>query len=202
MMLYCHETTSEHCVIEDAIFGRIDDIGDMFSNGVHEEFILKTLKNCEINVLHEYSYIYILVAHSPNNQVEPGHLQWCDILSSSQYEELEKNKAFIIGWLLLSSEHPQNVYLIEFVDSIVRGYNIVDCMIKRLENEIVEFEGRNKGCKKVKPKCVLPKQIFHSSVEYWKKYLFRRYGIQNTYGLISVIDNLKIQHFISWEILE
>jgi hypothetical protein len=201
-MLYCHETTSEQCVIEDAIFGRIDDIGDMFSVAVHEEFISNNLKNCQKLVLPEYSYIYILVAHSPQNPVDPGHLNWQNILSSDQYALLEKNKAYVIGWLLLSAKHPKDVYLIDFADSMVRGYNIVDCMIKRLENEIVELECQSKGCMKMKPKCVLPKQVFQNCVEYWKKYLSRRYGIQDTRGLVSVKSSLKIENFIHWEFLE
>lgn len=201
-MLYCHESTSKHCVIEEAIFGRIDEIGNMFSSEVHEEFISNALKNCEKNVLPEYSYIYILVAHSPQNPVEPGHLKWCNILSSTQYALLEKNKAYVIGWLLLSEKHPKDVYFIDFADSMVRGYNIVDCMIKRLENEIVELECRSKGCMQMKPKCVLPKKIPNNSVKYWKRYLYNRYGIQNMHLMVSVVDNLKIKNDIHWEFLE
>jgi hypothetical protein len=54
----------------------------------------------------------------------------------------------------------------------------------------------------MKPKCVLPKQVFQNCVEYWKKYLSRRYGIQDTRGLVSVKSSLKIENFIHWEFLE
>ena len=202
-MFYCHESTTKHSVIEDAIFGRMDDIGDMFKKEVHEEFVTNVLMNHNTNLFPEYSYMYILVAHSPSNDsLLPGEMRWDDILSAQQNELLTKNSAFIIGYMLMTLEHPKDIHFIEYIDSRVQGYNISDCMIKRFENEVVEFEKESFGCKQVKPKCVIPKEIVCSSTGYWKKYFDRRLGVCSKEDLDQIKKTLHIDNLVNWFYLE
>ena len=206
-MFYCHETTSDHSVIEDAIFGRMDDIGDMFKKEVHEEFVMNVLMKHKTNLFPEYSYLYILVAHSnrhspSSDSLLPGEKRWSDILNTQQYQLLTKNSAFIIGYMLMTPEHPLDIHFIEYIDSRVPGYNIADCMIKKFENEVVEFAENSFGCKQVRCKCVIPKDILSSSAEYWKKYLDRRLGIHSNEELDGMKKTLDIGDLVTWYYLE
>lgn len=202
-MLYCHERTSEHSVIGDAIFGRIDDIGDMFKKEVHEEFVLNVLMKERANLFPEYSYMYVLVAHSTSNRaVSPGELTWTDVLNKSQNAFMETHRAYILGYMLMSAEHPTDVHFVEYIDTRLPGYNIADCMIKRYENEIVELSQNSIGCRQVKPQCVIPKEIRSTSAEYWKKYFVRRLGIRTNEDLIEMKNTLRIHDLITWYYLE
>ena len=204
-MFYCHETTSNHSVIDDAIFGRMDDIGDMFKKEVHEEFILNVLMNHKTNLFSEYSYMYILVAHSScksNNIMTPREKTWEDILNKPQKEFLKRHNAFIIGYMLMTTEHPTDVHFIEYIDTRVPGYNITDCIIKKFENEVVELAQNSVGCKQVKPICVIPKDILSTSSGYWKKYLKHRLGIQTIEDLDNMKKTLQIIDLVSWYYLE
>lgn len=206
-MFYCHETTSDHSVIEDAIFGRMDDIGDMFKKEVHEEFVMNVLMKHKTNLFPEYSYLYILVAHSnrhspSSDSLLPSEKRWSDILNTQQNQLLTKNSAFIIGYMLMTPEHPLDIHFIEYIDSRVPGYNIADCMIKKFENEVVEFAENSFGCKQVRCKCVIPKDILSSSAEYWKKYLDRRLGIHSNEELDGMKKTLDIGDLVTWYYLE
>jgi hypothetical protein len=207
-MYFCHQHTSTHFVIEDAIFGRMDDIGDMFKKEVHEEFITNCLRHTSTNFFPEYSYLYVLVAHGPsNNDVPVGEKRWSEILNKEQNEFLENHHAFIIGWMLMTPEHPTDIHFIEYVDTRLKGYNITDCLIKKFENELAilnNHEGKNmlQGCFKIKPKCVLPKEIIQSSAEFWKKYFKKRFDIHTVYQLVKMKDNMKIDQNVRWYYLE
>ena len=207
VMFYCHETTSDHSVIEDAIFGRMDDIGDMFKKEVHEEFVMNVLMKHKTNLFPEYSYLYILVAHSnrhspSSDSLLPSEKRWSDILNTQQNQLLTKNSAFIIGYMLMTPEHPLDIHFIEYIDSRVPGYNIADCMIKKFENEVVEFAENSFGCKQVRCKCVIPKDILSSSAGYWKKYLDRRLGIHSNEELDGMKKTLDISDLVTWYYLE
>ena len=204
-MFYCHQETTEHFVIEDAIFGRMDDIGDMFKKEVHEEFITNCIRNTPGNFFPEYSYVYVLVAHGCSNKDVPeGEKKWSDILNNDQYEFLSKHSAYIVAWMLMTPEHPIDIHLIEYIDSRVSGYNLTDCIIKKFENEIAymndSITSDDKVHTKIKPKCVLPKEITHGSVLYWKKFLERRYDVRSKNDLDSLINTLRIEKQL-WNIL-
>ena len=203
-MYYCHQHTSEHFVIEDAIFGRMDDIGDMFKKEVHEEFITNCLRYTSSNFFPEYSYLYVLVAHGPsNNDVQVGQKRWSEILDKEQNEFLEKHRAYIIGWMLMTPEHPVDIHFIEYVDTRVKGYNITDCLIKKFENELAtlnNFDEKNmlQSCFKIKPKCIFPKDVIRTSAGFWKKYFVKRFDINTIDQLINMKTYMKIEEKVRW----
>lgn len=204
-MYFCHQHTTDHFVIEDAIFGRMDDIGDMFKKEVHEEFIKNSLLPAKCNLLPEYSYIYVLVAHGPSNSDVPcDDKHWCSILNKEQNAFLEEHRAYIIAWMLMTPEHPIDIHFIEFVDTRVKGYNLTDCMIKKFENElaIILDESNKTGCTQIKPKCVFPKEILKTSSRFWQKYFQKRYDIYDKTSLYTLSDTLKIGSIVHWKYLE
>ena len=156
--MYCHQHTSDHFVIEDAIFGRMDDIGDMFKKEVHEEFITNYLLKNDHNFFAEYSYMYVLVAHGPSNQnVSPGEKRWSDILTPAQYDLLRKNGGYVVAWMLMTPEHPVDIHFIEYVDTRVPNHQLTRCMIRKFENEVAVLENPTTSYDKyhqIKPKCV------------------------------------------------
>lgn len=207
-MYYCHQNTSDYFVIEDAIFGRMDDIGDMFKKEVHEEFITNCLRHTSTNFFPEYSYLYVLVAHGPsNNSVPAGKKRWSEILDIDQNKFLEENRAYIIGWMLMTPEHPIDVHFIEYVDTRVKGYNLTDCLIKKFENELAvlnNYEGKNmlQGCFQIRPKCVLPKEIIQTSAEFWMKYFEKRFDIHTLEQVVEMKTNMRIDQKVIWHYLE
>ena len=78
---------------------------------------------------------------------------------------------------------------------------------KKFENELAilnNYEGKNmlQGCFKIKPKCVLPKEVIQSSVEFWKKYFKKRFDISTLDELIEMKIVLKIEENVRWYSLE
>ena len=199
-MYYCHEHTSSISLLEDAIFGRMDDIGDMFEKSVHNEFITNCLLKHKENVFPEYSYIYILVAHNSENQ----SLHWSDVLSEKQNKFLTNHHAFIIGWMLMTPEHPVDIHLIEHIQSRISDYDVEDCMIKKFENELAITEHKNQvvGCVQIKPKCVIPKQIENSTSNFWIQYFKNRFHINDKESLRELVINMNIEKIVYWQFLE
>jgi hypothetical protein len=198
-MYYCHSTTSPYAVLDDAIFGRVDDIGDMFQHTVHEEFITNSLVcTKQVHHLTDYSYTYILVALKQETPKLVGETRWSSILTHSQYALLETNHAFVVGWMLLTPEHPPDVHLIEHIDSRVSNYNVVDCMIRKLENEMAAFRP-SQTVRQIKPLCVLPRQIDPHNAGYWRRYLARRYDVRTDEDLRELIRCLRIASIVRWD---
>ena len=199
MMYYCHSTTSPYAVLDDAVFGRVDDIGDMFQHTVHEEFITNSLvRTQQVHHLTDYSYTYILVALKQETPKLAGETRWKDILLPSQYHFLETNHAFVVGWMLLTPEHPPDVHLIEHIDSRVSNYNVVDCMIRKFENEVAAFRP-SQIVRQIKPMCVLPIQIDTHNVGYWRRHLALRYDVRTDNDLCELIRCLNIASIVRWD---
>jgi hypothetical protein len=205
-MFFCHQKTSTYHVIEDAIFGRMDDIGDMFKKEVHQEFIANSLCKAPGNFFPEYSFLYVLVAHGPSNKlVPPSEKKWSDILDEEQNVVLQKHHAFVIAWMLMSPKSPVGTHFIEYIESRVRGYNLADCMIKKYENELAVTEETNRnhiGCVQIKPKCVLPREVTLQSSQFWCKYFKRRFDVRDKKGLCELAQTLKIENLVYWHFLE
>jgi hypothetical protein len=208
-MRFCHQITSPYSVIDDAIFGRMDDIGDMLQHEVHEEFITNSLFHTQPCYLPEYSYLYVLVAHETvDNGLIPinGEKKWKDILTTSQYIFLKKHHAFIVAWMLMDPEHPKDVHWIEYADSRIPKYQLVDCMIRKYENEVAMLQDTidarcNNDHVMIKPKCVLPRRVCNYNVLFWKKYLARRYDIHTSEDVCRLVNNLRIGHIVHWNVL-
>lgn len=204
-MYFCHAKTSEIDLIEDAIFGRIDDIGDMFKREVHLEFINNCLSKTAGHILPEYSYLHILVAHGPSERRSmPSNKCWKGILTSDDCGALERNGGFVLGFMLLSPNSQNGVHFIECIDTRVRGLNVARSMILKYENEVAVTEKipQRFGVIQVLPKCVLPKDIASSSAIYWKKYFQRRYDINNLHKLQELCEFLGLREYVTWYHLE
>ena len=192
--------------MEDCIFGRIDDIGDMFKKEVHEEFMFNCIRKAPGNFFPEYSYIYVLVAHGPSDlTVPPSEKRWSDILDEEANTFLKKHHAYVIAWMLMSPTHPVETHFIEYVESRVRGYNLADCMIKKFENEVAVIEEKNNnhvGCVQIRAKCVLPKQVTLQSSVYWCKYFRKRFEITDKEALRALVKNMHLESYVYWHYLE
>ena len=127
-----------------------------------------------------------------------GETRWKDILLPSQYHFLETNHAFVVGWMLLTPEHPPDVHLIEHIDSRVSNYNVVDCMIRKFENEVAAFRP-SQIVRQIKPMCVLPIQIDSHNAGYWRRYLVRRYDVRTENDLRELIRCLHIASIVRWD---
>lgn len=203
-MYFCHQTCSSLSPIEDAVFGRIDDIGDMFKREVHLEFISNCLMKSAAHLFADYSYIYILVAHGPpERRTAPHESCWIDLLSQEQCALMRRNNGFILGYMLMSIESPKDVYLIECIDTRVSGCNIAEAMIHKYENEVAMISSADNNLMSVKtlPKCVLPREITQNAVFYWKKFFEKRYGVQQSQSLLEVKTRTNVDGYVLWDAL-
>jgi len=204
-MHYCHQTTSHLSPVEDAIFGRIDDIGDMFKREVHAEFITNCIMRADAHLFPEYSYMYVLVAHAPpDRRTEPHDSCWSDLLHPDQIAIMRHNAGFVVGYMLMTERSPTGVHLIECVDTRVPGCNLVDAMIRKYENEVAAIAGSDESMVGVKilPKCVLPKDITPSAAGYWKRFFERRYAVNSRASLEDVKTRVNIEQIVDWSPLE
>ena len=109
--------------------------------------------------------------------------------------------------MLMTPEHPTDIHFIEYVDTRLKRYNITDCLIKKFENELAilnNHDGKQllQGCFKIKPKCVLPKEVIQSSAGFWKKYFQKRFDIDKLEQVVEMKTNMKIDQVVRWYYLE
>lgn len=188
--------------MEEAIFGRIDDIGDMFKREVHVEFITNCLMKSDAHLFAEYSYMYILVAHGPPDRAsEPYEKSWKDLLNPEQCDLMRRNHGFVVGYMLMTIEHPKDVHLIECVDTRVAGCNIADAMIRKYENEVAMIAAPHNSLVGIQilPKCVLPKEITVKAVGYWKKFFERRYEVRSSERLEEIKSYANLKRYVLWD---
>jgi hypothetical protein len=204
-MYFCNQTCSSILPVEEAIFGRIDDIGDMFKREVHMEFITNCLMKSDAHLFADYSYIHILVAHGPPERRNETHQPcWKDLLNPEQCELMKRNHGFVVGYMLMATESPKDVHLIECIDTRVPGYNIAEAMIHKYENEVATITSSNESFTPVKllPKCVLPKEITRHAAKYWKRFFEKRYGVQHSEALRQVKTNSNLEQYVLWDALD
>lgn len=177
-------------IFQDADFGKIKDLsisGDTVKDFLENE--VYTHPNWCV-LLCNLSDIHVLVARNDTHlYLREGETSWKDIMSSEQYEQLEKNGQCIVGYMLV--DEPKQIsefHYIELMDTMIRKHNLGYYMIERYENNHEQ--------------CIvlLPKEIIYSSVEYWAKIFKKYYDIESKNDLDNFIHEGKIRkEDLSWK---
>ena len=110
-----------------------------------------------------------------SRHVEPRYLTWKDVLSTEQYDLLNKNERYVIGYMLATLDNtPKNVHWIDFIDTRLRKFNLATYMIRRYE----------------KGECiVLPHNIILSAPRFWLKFFQKKYDIES----VDDLERLEIE---------
>lgn len=144
---------SKHWIINDASFGKIKD--QCISGESIKQFLDDVVykhPNWD-NLLQNLSNIYVLVASLGSQDIlKDGETSWNDIMEKKQYDILEKNKYFIVSYMM-TKEIDQNNHYIELYDTIIRKNNLGRVMINKYED--------NYGVN------AIPREIIQSSAKYW-----------------------------------
>ena len=110
-------------------------------------------------LLKNFSDIYVLVADIYSHvYLKDGEKSWKEIMNKEEYDILEKNKRFVIVYMLLE-ESKDNIHYIELFDTIIRGNNFGRHMINKYESER-EYNVT-----------LVPQEIIVSYAKYWAKIL-------------------------------
>lgn len=165
------------------VFGQIkymnflnaETIKEFINNYIYK---ISNVTNIQRELLANLNDIYVLVA-CYNTQKVPT-------LSCSQYMLLKKNKYYILGFILLSSQYDEKVDYIDFIDTRLKKNNLAKYMIQRYE------------CMYSQNKYLLPRFIINSSVGYWEKY-FTRFDVKTIKDLSNLIDKFNINiKIVKW----
>jgi hypothetical protein len=150
---------SKEWIIKDAEFGKIKDI--YIEGETIKEFINNVIykhPNWSI-LLKNLSDIYVLVASlGSQNYLKNSEKSWKEIMNKEQYELLEKNRYFVIGYMLVDERY-EKIHYIDFFDTVIRKNNLGYHMIneyKKQRNYEVEL---------------IPQKIIETSAKYWAKIL-------------------------------
>jgi hypothetical protein len=128
-----------------------------------EEFLnyINSLETIEKNILiKNFNNIYILVAEKYGSIYETDILKWNNLLSIEEYNKLNNNKYYIIGYILLKRNIiDDNIIYIDIIKSRIEkiNLNISIYMIEKL--------------KLIYKKEILPYEINDNNNKYWKKIL-------------------------------
>lgn len=160
---------SKEFIINDAYFGKIKD--SFISGEALKHFIEKVVynnPNCEV-LLRHFSDIYVLVAHfSQNGFIKDGKKSWKELMNKDEYDILEKNRYFILAYMLVTEKAQKHYHYIDYIDTIIRTNNFGRVMIFKYE-KIFDFEV-----------ALVPQEILQSSAGYWAKILDLYYEDDDT----------------------
>ena len=139
-------------------------------------------------LLSELSNIVVFPAMEGSDRyARDGELKWSDVLNQQQMEKLTSQMRLILGYMLLSSDKEnENIMYIEFFDTIIRGLNIGELMIKKYQSK----HGIT----------LVPKEIIDTSARYWAKVLgFIEDGVVKRRLIDDYIESVGIdRNKISW----
>lgn len=150
-------------VIKDSLFGKISDFSS-FGSDFLEEFLNRYINN-HVNkscLLFRLSNIYVLIGMKSSDKiVKKDEKKWIEIMEEDEYKYLNKNKYYVLGYILIrgKSKGNSNNHYIDMIDTRLRGHNIAKHMISEYEKYILNNES-----------ILLPYEIIPSSADYWKKY--------------------------------
>lgn len=184
-------------IINDCYFGQIKDCD--INEETLKQFINDTIythPNCEY-LLKNFSDIYVLIASaSQNNLIKDSEKSWKEIMNTEQYNLLNMNNAFILGYMLINKKKHQHIHYIDIIDTIVRKNNLARVMMDKY------YEYINHSA------ILIPKNIIRTSAKYWCKQLGLYYT--NEYDELKVdkedIDDFIVEYKLvskelSWEYL-
>lgn len=145
---------SESCtfVIYDCIKEFIDNY---ISEHNRKEYLI-----CRLSDMH-----ILFAAKSSENLLRDDERTFKDILSSEQCEHIERNRFYIIGFMIMSDYTTKDTHFIEYIDTRLRGYRLAEHMMNKY------YEYNKKHC--------LPYEILYSSEKYWS-------NIMNCYSMEDV----------------
>ena len=110
---------SKDCVINLSYFGKIKEVP--LSGEAIKHFITTVVynhPNWGVSLKH-LSDIYVLVASSSSQKwLKDGDKTWKEIMKKDEYDILEKNREFIVAYMLVT-EKAQNYHTIDWVDTII-----------------------------------------------------------------------------------
>jgi len=150
---------SKDWIINDAYFGKIKDLpimGETIKQFLDD--VVYKHPNWSI-LLQNLSDIYVLVA-SLNAQclLKDGEKSWKEIMKKDEYDILEKNRYFVVAYMLVNEKDQKNHY-IDLFDTIIRNNNLGCVMIENYEEKYGYMVN------------LVPQKIIQSSAKYWAKVL-------------------------------
>jgi hypothetical protein len=152
------ERYTDDLIIIDAYFGKIKHL-PMLPGEVIKQFLDDVVyKHPNWNMLlANLSDIYVLVASfAAQKYLSDGEKTWKQIMKKEEYDILEKNRQFVVAYMMVK-EKDQNNHYIELFDTVVRNNNLGRVMIQKYEKNY--------------PGILVPQEIIESSALYWAKVL-------------------------------
>lgn len=150
---------SKDWIINDAYFGKIKDLpimGETIKQFLDD--VVYKHPNWSI-LLQNLSDIYVLVASfDAQSCLKDGEKTWEQIMKKDEYDILEKNRYFVVAYMLVNEKHQNNHY-IDLFDTIIRNNNLGCVMI---EKYVKKYEYMVN---------LVPQKIIRSSAKYWAKVL-------------------------------
>lgn len=146
-------------LLKDCIFAQLHVIAENISFEVICDFIENYIykhPNKRLLLANISNFYMLIAAKHSENFLKVGEKTWHDILSQEQCDFLDNHQHYILGYIWISNSLSKVYHYIEFIDTRLRGYNLAAHMISKYEkyNEVA----------------LIPKEIIHTSAEYWKKY--------------------------------
>lgn len=178
-------------VLHDAIFSKICDLNTITYEIIYE-FIKNYICKCPDKgiLLKNLSNIYVLYGmQNSDNYVKSTEKKWKDILNDEQYEIMQKNNYYILGFILIDKKKSKNdkVHYIGLIDTRVKGYNIAELMINKYEKSYENIK-------------LLPYEIIETSTKYWQKYFGNYFSTKEEYHKF-IIDMKINDDNIKWDYL-
>ena len=150
---------SKDWIINDAYFGKIKDLpimGETIKQFLDD--VVYKHPNWSI-LLQNLSDIHVLVASfDAQSCLKDGEKTWEQIMKKDEYDILEKNRYFVVAYMLVNEKHQNNHY-IDLFDTIIRNNNLGCVMIENYEEKYGYMVN------------LVPQKIIQSSAKYWAKVL-------------------------------
>jgi hypothetical protein len=129
------------------------------------DFIRKYETSEKNTLLCDLSELYVLVAKRTD---DPKHDEyWKSVLNESQYEKYSEFGAFPLAFFKKSQNeyHDKDFVLIDFIDTLVRNNGFAELLMSRYQRSMCDENNEQTGG------MLLPEEIIHSSVGYWRRIL-------------------------------
>ena len=129
------------------------------------DFIQKYETSEKNTLLCDLSELYVLFAKRTD---DPKHDEyWKSVLNESQYEKYSEFGAFPLAFFKKSQNeyHDKHFVLIDFIDTLVRNNGFAGLLMSRYQRGMRDENNEKTGG------MLLPEEIIHSSVGYWRRIL-------------------------------
>ena len=129
------------------------------------DFIRKYETSEKNTLLCGLSELYVLFAKRTD---DPKHDEyWKSVLNESQYEKYSEFGAFPLAFFKKSQNeyHDKDFVLIDFIDTLVRNNGFAELLMSRYQRSMCDENNEQTGG------MLLPEEIIHSSVGYWRRIL-------------------------------